>query len=182
MDSAVGSGIVVTLPRISENGTATGGQQHPEIEGKSAPSSRNSFDKTEMLPRSLLSLLQQDDLRKESSATQVLKGIDEKQTSGQAHRGQLDRKTAVKLDNQDTDRAAVRNSVQETKVDQWRLTLHQIGEIFSAILISKAWNMKFVVAKIFDWPIVYLNTHLKCNEKISLQGKTIVDALLHVLG
>ncbi|MCO5586314.1 hypothetical protein L7F22_040253 [Adiantum nelumboides] len=156
MDSAVGSGIVVTLPRISENGTATCSQQHPEIESKSAPSSRNSFDKTEMLPRSLLSLLQQDDIRKESKATQVLRGIDDKQTSDQALRGQLDRKTAVKLDNQDTDRAAVRNSVQETKVDQWRLTLHQIGlDVVRTDRTLEFYEQPSNLAKLWDILAVY---------------------------
>ncbi|KAI5059129.1 hypothetical protein GOP47_0025448 [Adiantum capillus-veneris] len=161
MDSAVGSGTVVTLPRISENGTVTDGcRKHPEIEGKSPPSNSNSFETGEMLPRSLLSLLQQDEIRKESNAIQVCRDIDEKQTTGPAHLAQVNSNTAVQvgriLARQDIDKVAIGNSAPENKVVQWRLTLHQIGlDVVRTDRTLEFYEKPSNLAKLWDILAVY---------------------------
>lgn len=160
MDAAVGSGTVVTLPRISENGAATDSMKQPEKEGFNSATKSNSFDKEEMLPRSLLTLLQQDDMGKESNAAQVWRDRDDKQTTGQAQVTQLPRSTAFHLgrtlDNQDVDRAANGIFAQDSKVVQWRLTLHQIGlDVVRTDRTLEFYEKPTNLAKLWDILAVY---------------------------
>lgn len=145
MDSSVGSGAVVTLPRINDNGTVIDNQQQIERDGNEPTFTSDSLNKREMLPRSLLSLLQQDDLRRDSDATLVSRDVEDKQAAGphvgEVQEPQLNRSSAIQVEktlkNEEVNRAANGNSMQDSKVVEWRLTLHQIGETSAAILLME---------------------------------------------
>lgn len=167
IDSAVGSGVVITLPRINENGTAIDNQQHREGDGNEPRLNSDGSNKRETLPRSLFSLLQQDDLRKDSETLQQAQlPIDEnnKRAKGphldKAQITQLHRSTAIKVGHasgvQEVTRVATGKPSQEKKAIQWRLTLHQIGlDVVRTDRTLEFYEKPSNLAKLWDILAVY---------------------------
>ena len=132
MDPAVGSGVVITLPRITEDGIAIENQKHNTIDD--ANINTDSY-KSERLPRSLMSLLRQDDINVDKSATEQA-GEGNGNHIEKARIAQLQRSSAIKIGSpgsgQEVNRGPAK-SMQEKQVTQWRLTLHQIGILFNSV-------------------------------------------------
>ena len=129
MDPAVGSGVVITLPRITEDGIAIENQKRNTIDD--ANINTDSY-KSERLPRSLMSLLRQDDINVDKSATEHA-GEGNGNHTEKARIAQLQRSSAIKIGSPGSGQevnTGPAKSMQEKQVTQWRLTLHQIGMLF----------------------------------------------------
>lgn len=184
MDSAVGSGVVVILPRINEDESTIDNHKQRE-ESRNEPSLsdhgganvRDDFNKRDVLPRSLRSLLREDDTRAyHSEQIQAITVENVKQVEdSRVDKGklaQLHRSQAIKFrhglgqESQsdsatmsiglNQEKCASSGALQAKKMIQWRQILHQIGlDVVRTDRMLQFYEKPSNLAKLWDILAIY---------------------------